>query len=108
MTLQGQGLPCPATMLFNYPIRGIMPVINRLPMGIDNDDEHHKVLIIRQTKDDKDTSKHFVSLPMGSTVVVQWEDGGSWTHGMTEGKDNHNHHDRSYYICITKTGRLVT
>ena len=65
MTLLGQGLPSPATMLFNCPIRGIMPVINRPPIGIDNDDKHHKVIIQRQTKNnkDKETSKDFVPLP---------------------------------------------
>ena len=38
MTPLGQGIPSPATMLFNHPIRGIMTVINRMPIGIDNDD----------------------------------------------------------------------
>ena len=57
-----------------------MPVINRPPTGIDNDDEHHKVIIKRQTKYDKDTSKNFVSFPIGSMVVVQHEDGGLLTH----------------------------
>ena len=47
-------------------------------------------------------------LTIGSTLVVQWEDGRVWTHGTIEGKGNHNHHDRSYCIHITKTGRLVT
>ena len=110
MTPLAQGLPSPAIMLFNHPIRGIMWVINRLPFGIDNDDEHHKAIIKRQTKNDKDkdTSKNVVSLPMGSTVVVQYKDGGPWTHGMIEGKCDCNHHNRSYIICITKTGRLVT
>ena len=50
----------------------------------------------------------FVSLPIGSTIAVQWEDGGLWTHGMIERKGDHNHHDRSYHICITMRGRLVT
>ena len=63
--------------------------------------------IIKNSKD-KDTSKNFVSFPIGSTVVVHWEDGGPWTHGIIEGKGGQNHHDRSYHICITKTGRLVT
>ena len=49
-----------------------------------------------------------MSLPIGSTVAVQHEDGGPWTHGMTEGTGDHNHHGRSYHTCITKTGRLVT
>ena len=44
----GQGLPSSATMLFNHLIRNIMPVINRLPVGTNNDDEHHKALIGRQ------------------------------------------------------------
>ena len=48
--------------------------------------------------------ENFASLLIGSTVVVQCNDGGPWTHGMIEGKGNHNHHDRSYNICITKTG----
>ena len=64
----GHGLPSPAMMLFNYPIRDIMPaVINRLPIGIDNDDEHHKATIKRQAKNDKDkdTSKNSVTLPIG-------------------------------------------
>ena len=26
---------------------------------------------------------------------------------MIEGKHDHNHHDRSFHICITKIGRLV-
>ena len=32
-------------MLFNYLIKGIMPVVNRLPVGSDNDKEHHNALI---------------------------------------------------------------
>ena len=50
-----------------------MPVINRLPVGSDNDEEHHKVIIDRQSRNDKvdDTSKRFVSLPIGSSVVVR-------------------------------------
>ena len=109
MTLLGQGLPSPAVMLFNHQIRDIMPVSNRLPIGIDNDDEYHKVIINTNKNDkDKDTFKYFVSLPIGSTVVVQHEDGGLWTHSTIEGKGNINQHDRSCHICITKTGRLVT
>ena len=55
----------------------------------------------------KNTSKSFVSLPIGSTVAVQWEDRGLWTHGTIEVKSNHNHHNRSYKIHITKTGKIV-
>ena len=85
MTPLGQGLPSPITILFNCPIRGILPIINRPPVVIDNDEEHHEVIIERQTKNgkDKDTS-NFVSIPIGSTAVIQWEDGGPSTHSMIE------------------------
>ena len=57
-------------MLFDFPIRGIMPIVNTPTAGIDNDEEHHEVIIKRQMKDDKNksTSKSFVSIPIGSTV----------------------------------------
>ena len=73
MMLLGQGLLSPATMLFNCLIRGIVPVINRPPVGTENDDEHHKALIGRQNRNDKGkgTSKSFVPFPIGSTVAVQ-------------------------------------
>ena len=38
----GPGLPSPATLLLNTPKRGVIPVINRILMSIDNDDEHHE------------------------------------------------------------------
>ena len=87
-----------------------MPIMNRPLVGIDNDEEHHKVIIKRQTNNDKDkdTSKKFVSLPIGSTVVVHWEDWGPWAHGKIEGKGNQNHHDRLYHIHMKEKGRLVT
>ena len=60
-------------MLFNNLIRGILPIINRPLVGIDNDQEHYEVILKRQTKDDKgrDTPKMYVSIPIESTVVVQ-------------------------------------
>ena len=65
-------------MLFSHPFRSIMLIINRQLVDIGNDEEHKKAIIIRQTINDKDkdTSKRFVSFPIGSTVVIQWEDGG--------------------------------
>ena len=50
-----------------------MPVMDRPPINIDNDDEHHQTSMHRQGKNDRanDTSKIFMSLPIGSTVVVQ-------------------------------------
>ena len=46
----GQGLPSPATLLFNHLVCSIMPVIDRKPISRDNDDEHHNKLIHRQHK----------------------------------------------------------
>ena len=48
----GQSLPSPATLLFNGPVRGIMPVMDRLPININNDEEHHKALTNRQCRND--------------------------------------------------------
>ena len=50
----------------------------------------------------------FASIPIGSTVVVQWVDRGLWTHGTTVGMGDHNHHSRSYKIQVTTTGRIIT
>ena len=71
MTPLGQGLPSPATMLFNCPIRGTLPVIKRSLVGIDNDQEHYEAIVKRQMKDDKgrDSAKIYVSIPIGSVVV---------------------------------------
>ena len=87
-----------------------MPIINRPPVGRDKDEEHYEVLIKKQTKDDKNqgTPRNYVSVPIGSNVAVQQEDGELWIHGTIEVKGNQNRHDRSYYIHITKTDQLVT
>ena len=54
-----------------------MPIISRLLVGVNNDEEHHEALLNSQTKDDKNqcTPKNYVSIPTGCTVVVQCEDG---------------------------------
>ena len=59
-----------------------------MPIGIDNNDEHHKALVKRQTQNDNkhDTARNYSILPIGSTVAVQREDGCGWTHGTTVGK----------------------
>ena len=43
----GQGLPSPATLIFNHLVHGIMPVIDRKLIGRDNGDEHHSKLKYR-------------------------------------------------------------
>ena len=106
----GQGLPSPATLLFNCPVHSIMPVIDRKPIGRDNDDKHHSQFIHRQHKKgtNNDASPVFASIPIGSTIAVQWEDSGLWTHGTIVGKGDHRHHDWSYIIQVTTTGRRIT
>ena len=55
-----------------------MPIVNRLLINSNNDDEHYEALINRQTKTDKNyaTSRRYVSFSLGLTVSVQCEDGG--------------------------------
>ena len=53
-----------------------MPVIDKKPVSVDDDDKHHKKIMHRQSKNDtkNDPSQAFVSILIGSTVVVQRED----------------------------------
>ena len=90
------------TLLFNHPTRGIMSIVNRLPISLNNDDEHYKLLVERQTKNDRnhDNSRNYTFIPVGSTAPVQWEDGDRWTHDTIIGKGDHNHSNRSYTKCI--------
>ena len=110
MTPLGLGLPNLATMLFNCPIRGIIAIISRAPVGINNDEEHYESLVNRQTRGDKNqgTPKNHISILTGSTIVFQCQDEGPWTHGAIEGKGDYNHHERSYNIHITRTGGMGT
>ena len=73
-----------------------MPIINRLPINSNDDDEHYGVLINRQRRNAKnnDTSRSYVSFSIGSTVAVQWEAGGLSTHGTVVGRGDYNHTKR--------------
>ena len=86
-----------------------MPVLDRKqPVGEDYDDEHHSRLVDRQHKNDKDASPMFECIPIGSAVVVLWEDVGPWTHGTIVGTGDHNHNNYSYTIQLTTNGRRIT
>ena len=100
MTLLGQGLSSPATLMFNRPVHGIMPILDSKPLVIDCDDNHHARLTERQQKNKNDTSAVFPCISIGSAVVVQQEDGGLWTHGTIVGTGDQNHHDKSYTIQL--------
>ena len=69
----GLGLPSPAALLFNHPVRGIMLTVNRPPIGVNNNDEHYRVLVKKLTKNYKNhnTSRNYALIPIGSTVAVQ-------------------------------------
>ena len=77
----GQGLPSPATLMFNRQVHGIMPVLDHKPIGQDCNDKHHSKLIDRQNRNNNDASPIFDLIPIGSAVAVQHEDRGPWTHG---------------------------
>ena len=98
------GLLSPATLLFNHLIQGIMPIINRLPINIGNDDKHNDVLFSGHTNNDRkyDTTRNYASFSIGSTVVVQEGDGGPWTHGIVIGRGDHNQSNSSYTVRLTK------
>ena len=53
----GAGLPCLGMILFNRPIRGLLPQMRRDPINVDNDDLHCKELEACQRKNlkSKDT-----------------------------------------------------
>ena len=77
-----------------------MPISNRLPINLDNDEEHCEALINMQAKNDKkyDTARNYDFFSIGSTVAVKWEDGGPWTPGTVVNRGDHNLNKRSYTI----------
>ena len=90
MTPIGPGLPVPATLFFNQPIRALLPQINREPININTEGEHYEALKAHQDKYLKgsDTHKDSLSFPIGSTVTLQWEDGGPWMYGLISETDS--------------------
>ena len=86
-----------------------MPIINRLPINSNNDDEDYEVLVTGQTRNNMnyETSRSYYCISIGSTVVVQQEDGGLWTHGTVVGRGDHSHSNRSYMIRFSKTDQVV-
>ena len=85
-----------------------MPILDHKPLVEDCDDKCHAKLTERQQKNNNDTSAIFPCIPIGSTVAVQQEDSGPWTHGTVVGTGYNNHHDKSYTIQLTTNGRCIT
>ena len=98
----------PGNAFVQLTVHSIMPVLDRKPIARDYDDEHHCRLTDRQHKNNNDASPIFASIPIGSAVVVQWEDGRPWTYGTIVGTGDHNHHNHSYTIQLTTNGRRIT
>ena len=67
------GIPCPATLLFNQPIRIIMQRLNRAPINYNYHKHHYHVLEERQNKanENDDFVKYSVIIPLGSTIVFR-------------------------------------
>ena len=86
----GVGLCSPAVLLFNRP-------------------PQYEALKACQDKyvKDSDTLKDLLSFPVGSTVSMQYGDGGPWTCGIIEEANNNYHNGKCYVVTLTKTGRLI-
>ena len=93
-------MPNPTMLLFNHPIHGIVPIINRIPINSDNDEDHYEALVRRQTRNNKnyDAARNYDLFSLGSTVAVQQEDGGPVTHGTIVAIGSHHHSKRSYTV----------
>ena len=60
------GLPSPSTLLFNRPIRDVLPSMNRKPINVYADDKHYLK--------GNDTHKDSLSSPVGSTYLKKRTD----------------------------------
>ena len=56
----------------------------------------------------KDTFKETSVIPVGSTVVVLSEVGGSWTHDTVTVQGDGNHIDQFYKLQLTKIGYIIS
>ena len=97
-------------MLFIWPIRSLLPQMNREPISINNDDAQYEALKVCQNKSvkKKDTHKDSLSFPKGSTVALQHEDGGPWMHRVIDEVNNSDHKGRSYIIRVVTMSRPIT
>ena len=80
------------------------------PININADDEDYEALKAHQDKYLKgsDIQNDSLSFPIGSTVVIQGEDGGPWIYCIIVETNNIDHNGQSYIIIVTKVGRLIT
>ena len=73
-------------------------------------EDHYNVLRVCQNKSFKniDTLKETITIPTGSMVAIQCEDGGPWTHGTIIKHGDLSHNGNMYRIWVSKTGCIIT
>ena len=102
-TPKGTALHSHRNLLFNRPIRALLPKMNREPINITADHEYYEILIACQDKylkgDNTCIESH--SFPIGSTVAVQLKNGGPWTYGIVEEVNYTDNNGQSYIIRVT-------
>ena len=98
LTVLGPRLLSPAMLLFNRPVRGLLPVLSRSMILFDNNGNNHAAPIKRwhHANADIDTCKNLSFLHTKSTVAIQYEGGESWTHGTIVRHGSDDHLSRSY------------
>ena len=104
------GIPSPAMLLFNRPIRSLLSKMNNKHMNINSDDTQYEVLKAYQDKygKDSDTCKDSLYFSLGSTVTVQQEDGRTWKQRSIKEANKSDQYGRSYVGRVMKMGRLIT
>ena len=66
---------------FIRPMKGLLPQMIGEPIIVNNDDAQYEAIKVCQRKYIKNIDTVFA---VGSTVAVQWEDGGPWMHRFIE------------------------
>ena len=97
-------LPSPAMLLFNRPIRGLLPQMNRGPININNDDGQNEALKSHKIKYVKNNDTHTHFFLIGFTIAMQNEQGGPWVHVVIKEANSSDHRGRCYVIRVMKMG----
>ena len=71
-TLVNAGLPSSDMILFNIPIRALLPQVVREPINVNNNNEHYEAFKSRQESCSRsnDTHKNSTLFSLGSPVVA--------------------------------------
>ena len=104
------GLPSPATMWFNRPIKGLLPQMSRELINVNSYDMHYVDLEAHQKNMIRTLilKTHPFAFLTGVRVAVQWKDGWLWMHGVIVEPNAIDHRACPCNIQVTKTDRLIT